>query len=129
MLHLTSDAINGDAESVQIPWSQFSEWLHCICVVTFDLELGQALEFVYPQHVELSNSEKNNICYLAFPDSNSGCMGDTEYCFRIRRSSIAARNFSSADFTLTKDCPATLLPVMILISGHTPFLDSSLNYL
>lgn len=44
MLHLTSDAINGDAESVQIPWSQFSEWLHCICVVTFDLELGQALE-------------------------------------------------------------------------------------
>lgn len=25
-------------------WEAFSNWLHCICVVTFDLELGQALE-------------------------------------------------------------------------------------
>lgn len=25
-------------------WERFSNWIHCICVVTFDLELGQALE-------------------------------------------------------------------------------------
>lgn len=25
-------------------WDRFSEWIHCICVVTFDLELGQAME-------------------------------------------------------------------------------------
>lgn len=25
-------------------WERFSEWIHCICVVTFDLELGQAME-------------------------------------------------------------------------------------
>lgn len=25
-------------------WQRFSEWMHCICVVTFDLELGQAME-------------------------------------------------------------------------------------
>lgn len=25
-------------------WERFSNWLHCICAVTFDLELGQALE-------------------------------------------------------------------------------------
>lgn len=25
-------------------WESFSNWIHCICVVTFDLELGQALE-------------------------------------------------------------------------------------
>ncbi|XP_044796645.2 protein DENND6B isoform X3 [Bubalus bubalis] len=26
------------------PWARFSAWLECVCVVTFDLELGQALE-------------------------------------------------------------------------------------
>lgn len=25
-------------------WQCFSNWVHCFCVVTFDLELGQALE-------------------------------------------------------------------------------------
>lgn len=27
-----------------LPWDRFSNWIHCICIVTFDLELGQALE-------------------------------------------------------------------------------------
>jgi len=27
-----------------LPWDKFAEWLHCMCVVTFDLELGQAME-------------------------------------------------------------------------------------
>lgn len=30
-------------------WDGFSNWFHCICVVTFDLELGQALEV--PFHI------------------------------------------------------------------------------
>ncbi|XP_038047740.1 protein DENND6A-like isoform X1 [Patiria miniata] len=68
-----------------LPWDRLSNWLHCVCVVTFDLELGQALEFVYPNHVKLSEKEKMNICYLSFPDSNSGCMGDTQFNFRIRQ--------------------------------------------
>lgn len=41
---------------------------------------------IYPNHVKLSESERSNICYLAFPDSNSGCMGDTQYHIRIRQS-------------------------------------------
>ncbi|XP_044307234.1 protein DENND6A isoform X2 [Varanus komodoensis] len=57
-----------------LPWDRFSAWLHCVCVVGFDLELGQAVE-------------KTNICYLSFPDSNSGCLGDTQFCFRFRQSS------------------------------------------
>ncbi|XP_031319398.1 protein DENND6B isoform X8 [Camelus dromedarius] len=54
------------------PWARFSAWLECVCVVTFDLELGQALE-------------KSSICYLSFPDSHSGCLGDTQFSFRIRQ--------------------------------------------
>lgn len=25
-------------------WERFRNWVHCICIVTFDLELGQAIE-------------------------------------------------------------------------------------
>ncbi|XP_077181592.1 protein DENND6A isoform X2 [Paroedura picta] len=70
-----------------LPWDRFSAWLHCVCVVGFDLELGQAVEVVYPQHAKLTDKEKTNICYLSFPDSNSGCLGDTQFCFRFRQSS------------------------------------------
>lgn len=31
-------------ETLLLPWDRFSAWLHCICVVGFDLELGQAVE-------------------------------------------------------------------------------------
>uniref|UniRef100_A0A3Q2QZR5 DENN/MADD domain containing 6Aa n=1 Tax=Fundulus heteroclitus TaxID=8078 RepID=A0A3Q2QZR5_FUNHE len=64
-------------EAFLLPWDRFSAWLHCICVVGFDLELGQAVE-VKP---------KTSICYLSFPDSNSGCLGDTQFCFRFRQGS------------------------------------------
>ncbi|XP_054707021.1 protein DENND6B-like [Uloborus diversus] len=68
-----------------LPWDRFSRWIYCICVVTFDLELGQAMEMIYPAHVKLTEKEKMSICYMAFPDSNSGCMGDTQFFFRMRQ--------------------------------------------
>ncbi|KAL1137887.1 hypothetical protein AAG570_009583 [Ranatra chinensis] len=40
------------------------------------------MELVYPPTARLSEEDKTSICYLAFPDSNSGCMGDT----RLRHS-------------------------------------------
>lgn len=27
-----------------LPWDRFSQWIHAICIVTFDLEVGQAME-------------------------------------------------------------------------------------
>lgn len=75
-----------DSQPIVLPWDRFSKWIHCICIVTFDLELGQAIEYVYPKHAVLTEQEKSNVCYLAFPDSNSGCMGDTQFHFRIRHS-------------------------------------------
>lgn len=35
------EADDGDS---RCPWARFSSWLECVCVVTFDLELGQAIE-------------------------------------------------------------------------------------
>lgn len=78
-----------DEEVQPPPWGRFSSWVHGVCVVTFDLELGQALETLYPAHVSLSETDKSNICYLAFPDSNSGVMGDSQFHFRVRLSPTA----------------------------------------
>lgn len=38
------DAPSSGARAPVTPWARFSAWLECVCVVTFDLELGQALE-------------------------------------------------------------------------------------
>jgi len=73
-----------------VSWDNFSHWVCCVCVVTFDLELGQALETLLPSNYKLSDTEKSNICYLSFPDSNSGCMGDTQFHFRVRCSGPGA---------------------------------------
>ncbi|KAF3430434.1 hypothetical protein E2986_01197 [Frieseomelitta varia] len=79
------DTISSQEETIYEKWERFHNWVHCICIVTFDLELGQAIEAIYPSHIKLSEQERSNICYLAFPDSNSGCMGDTQYHVRIRQ--------------------------------------------
>ncbi|KAM5250588.1 protein DENND6B isoform 2-T2 [Hipposideros larvatus] len=78
-------ARSSGAQAPAAPWARFSAWLECVCVVTFDLEVGQALELVYPSDYRLTDKEKSSICYLSFPDSHSGCLGDTQFSFRIRQ--------------------------------------------
>ncbi|GIY16358.1 protein DENND6B [Caerostris darwini] len=83
---LQTFAFHSNAHNVSVlPWDRFSRWVYCICVVTFDLELGQAMEMIYPAHIKLTEKEKSSICYMAFPDSNSGCMGNTQFYFRMRQ--------------------------------------------
>ncbi|CAL1527157.1 unnamed protein product [Lymnaea stagnalis] len=90
-----------------LPWDRFNNWIHCACVVTFDLELGQAMELIYPGHVTLTDKEKMNICYLSFPDSNSGCMGDTQFHFRIRQCP-GRKPPVRAHSQYNRDCPVSL---------------------
>ncbi|XP_006157639.1 protein DENND6B isoform X3 [Tupaia chinensis] len=42
-------------------------------------------QLVYPSHFQLTDKEKSSICYLSFPDSHSGCLGDTQFTFRMRQ--------------------------------------------
>ncbi|KAL1916113.1 uncharacterized protein VTP21DRAFT_6117 [Calcarisporiella thermophila] len=64
----------------------FRYWMMCFCVVNFDLEIGQALESIYPPTSDLTEQEKKSICFCAFPDSNVFEEGDTVFNFRIRSS-------------------------------------------
>ncbi|KAJ3612579.1 hypothetical protein NHX12_020850 [Muraenolepis orangiensis] len=89
------------------PWAHFLSWLECVCVVTFDLELGQAIELVYPHDAKLTEKEKTSICYLSFPDSYSGCLGDTQFSFRFRQS-IGRKGSSFGEDAYNRDAPVTL---------------------
>ncbi|CAK5104156.1 unnamed protein product [Meloidogyne enterolobii] len=64
----------------QLYWKRFKKWMHCFCVVTFDLELGQTIEVVYPGSAYLSPTERSDICYLSFPDSNSSSTNINNSC-------------------------------------------------
>lgn len=55
-----------------------------IFVFTAIVSFFPSNQAIYPEHIEFSEQEKLNICYLAFPDSNSGCMGDTQFHIRLR---------------------------------------------
>ena len=109
-------------------WENFHNWLHSIAVVTFDLELGQVIESLYPategaQWDQLSEQDKTNVCYLAFPDSNSGIMGDVQFHFRIRRSrpSIAHASPKSVHVAYNNKCLPTLQMEHNFLFGFTYF--------
>lgn len=74
-----TDTVSLDA----FPLSQLRQWMHCFCVVNFDLELGQDIEMVYPA-TSLLPEELQNIAFSSFPDNNAFDVGDTIYSFRTR---------------------------------------------
>ena len=58
-----------DDSTTVLPWDRFSSWLHCAAVVTFDLELGQALEVT--NHLSLNQQVKiRDITFLCCIMSN-----------------------------------------------------------
>lgn len=65
-----------------------------------------SLKFVYPDNVKLSEEDKTNLCYLAFPDSNSGCMGDTRFHVKINCSQKL--NLSQCHIKYNAKCPVFL---------------------
>ncbi|XP_030636263.1 protein DENND6B [Chanos chanos] len=123
----SSDTCSETAETTvqntetSLPWARFSSWLECVCVVTFDLELGQAIELVYPHDVKLTEKEKTSICYLSFPDSYSGCLGDTQFSFRLRQSVGRSGSWFGEDDAYNKDAPVTLQRELAYFYGYVYF--------
>ncbi|KAG8432007.1 hypothetical protein GDO86_020330 [Hymenochirus boettgeri] len=108
-------------EPVSLPWDRFSSWLHCVCVVGFDLELGQTVEALYPPHAKLTDKEKTSICYLSFPDSNSGCLGDTQFCFRFRQSAGKRTSLHCVNDQTDRDSPVYLKKDPACFYGYVYF--------
>ncbi|KAJ3053188.1 hypothetical protein HK097_004844 [Rhizophlyctis rosea] len=51
-----------DEALLSLNLAMFWQWVLCFCVVNFDLELGQALEHIYPP-IDFSEDEKKNMYY------------------------------------------------------------------
>ena len=78
-----------------IDWSEWGQWLVCICVVGFDLEIGNNVEKIVPSHATLLPEDAKNISFLSFPDSNTGCTGDSKFSFRIRASNGILQRYTT----------------------------------
>lgn len=46
MSNLEAKTSNNDDKLEDYTWENFENWIQCICIVNFDLELGQALEVI-----------------------------------------------------------------------------------
>uniref|UniRef100_A0A6Q2X1H2 UDENN domain-containing protein n=1 Tax=Esox lucius TaxID=8010 RepID=A0A6Q2X1H2_ESOLU len=100
----------------RLPWDRFSSWLECVCVVTFDLELGQAIELVYPHDVKLTEKENHLTSFMCFP----GCLGDTQFSFRLRQS-VGRRSSWFGEDAYSRDAPVTLQRELAHFYGYVYF--------
>ena len=55
--------LQSEFEGPILPWDRFRRWVTCFCVVTFDLELGQALEVGSMKSYRFN--ESNRLMFLA----------------------------------------------------------------
>tara|TARA_R110002050_G_scaffold170977_5_gene302948 strand:+ start:830 stop:1384 length:555 start_codon:yes stop_codon:yes gene_type:complete len=78
------------------PPSPISPWAVAFCVVSFDIELGQKLDSIYPPNVEFGEDEIVQVCFNSFPDSNMGIDGGLVYFFRIKRTRMSHEPSSAA---------------------------------
>lgn len=78
---------------------------------------------LFPTHVKLTEAERSNICYLSFPDSNSGCMGDTQFHFRIRHTPSKLDMMENPQFSkmYNSKCPPALQVDHNYILGYVYF--------
>uniref|UniRef100_A0A0K0EH32 UDENN domain-containing protein n=1 Tax=Strongyloides stercoralis TaxID=6248 RepID=A0A0K0EH32_STRER len=105
-------------ENEKKPWERFHKWIHSICVVTFDLEIGQRIEFIYPGDTYLSKEESTSICYMSMPDSHSPVSQETSYHFRLHKT------FDKETHThqlFIKNCPQALSTNLQFLYGYVVF--------
>lgn len=68
---------------INIYFTEKMVWIEFIAIVTFDIDEGQILEYIYPQNLE--ESEKKALCMSAFPDSNNSSHEYEEnFMFRVK---------------------------------------------
>lgn len=111
---------------------RLSQWIYAACVVNFDVDLGQTLEYVYPQHVQLTEAERISISYLAFPDSHSSCEENAQHHFRFKCTSISRLLLKNYSLFYKDYCPSLLVGILFInpieITLFKPVFDVCFGY-
>uniref|UniRef100_A0A8C7AHB9 DENN domain containing 6B n=1 Tax=Neovison vison TaxID=452646 RepID=A0A8C7AHB9_NEOVI len=81
---------------------------HRACCPADGTKCSVSLQLVYPSDFRLTDKEKSSICYLSFPDSHSGCLGDTQFSFRIRQCSGQRSPWHAEDRHYNSGAPMSL---------------------
>ncbi|EFA82373.1 hypothetical protein PPL_04798 [Heterostelium album PN500] len=106
-LHDPTIDINSNIKEIEIKDRNTiskKKWVNSFCVVNFDLEIGQTLDYSYPK-VMLRDEEITNLCFLSFPDSNSHLQGDIIYSFKLNNRSGRSALLSVWKHT-ARGCPS-----------------------
>lgn len=84
-------------------------WVLSVGCVTFDLERGPELEFLYPS-LGISREERDNIAFSSFPDTSIFDNGSCVFSWRVREVPLdpveAAQSSSSASSSATMPPPS-----------------------
>ncbi|KYQ89269.1 hypothetical protein DLAC_09928 [Tieghemostelium lacteum] len=81
--NISINSNNFDIEIKDVNSQNKQKWMNHFCVVNFDLEIGQILDYCYPSF-KFKDDESTNLCFLSFPDSNSHLQGDIIYTFKLK---------------------------------------------
>jgi len=83
-LHQNAGNINSN-DTLELKQHINNKWMNHFCVINFDLEIGQILDYAFPSTTTFKEDESTNLCFLSFPDSNSHLQGDIIYSFKLKQ--------------------------------------------
>lgn len=101
---------------------KISPWVAAIVIVNFEIEKGQVIELLYPESTHLTETEKNNLVYMAFPDSNSNSGKNeirTHFHFNLR----TKQPLSNQQKSFSRECKQDLRADVGHYYGYTSFLQ------
>uniref|UniRef100_A0A7N5K8M9 DENN domain containing 6B n=1 Tax=Ailuropoda melanoleuca TaxID=9646 RepID=A0A7N5K8M9_AILME len=93
---------------------------HCTLCPADGTKCSVSPQLVYPSDFRLTDKEKTSICFLSFPDSHSGCLGDTQFSFRIRQCGGQRSPWHAEDRHYNSGAPMSLqnlLPAPVVLTS------------
>ena len=105
-------------DTAGLSWERFSQWVCCVCVVTFDLELGQAMEVLRQLQLSLS---------LSLSPSLSLSLCPPPLFPPFLHVSISLKHRLGYIKSMTEAC-TTYMYKLFTITAYTPFLNSAVHH-
>eukprot|EP00736_Rhodelphis_marinus_P010493 Rmarinus@m.16137 len=124
LLRVPSENDLGGPTSPVLRRQQGSPWLTALCVVEFDLNLGQKMEYCRSP-IPLTDAQEASICFLSLPDTAASSFEDTSYVFRTQWDSQGDFRYGHVHFRAWADPQVErgFLQKAVVFITPTPYLS------